>query len=331
MSCPGSDSKKQKKEGSESCGTAVVAALEVSKSDASGCIVALEAVITKYCVDDVKSWRRAGKHPNTLIHELVSKKYGGPVVDWLVTTYKFDINAHRTSDLCTPLHLAAWTENDAVVGLLLRLGANPALKNKYGEDSAELVAAVKKKENMVWLDLELTHLPKDGPSENSILECAVVITDKDLNEVRKASWVVHHEEKEMKALSAWHQETFKSKEQGGNGLLVAVSESTTSKEAMEEELMALLTQHCPKEMCRLAGSSVHCDREVLLHAMPRVYNWLSHQVIDVSTLVNLVNIWLPETASQIPPSEAYNHRAEDDIQSSIELMKWLRNNVLSSK
>jgi len=300
----------------------------LANDDAAGSTQSFDELIGTHGAAVARDWKLRGKHPNTLIHELVRKKRGN-IIEHLVAHHQFDINEPRASDLCTPLHLAAWTKNNDLVVLLLRLGAEPTLQNKYGEDCKQLVENVLKKDNLVWLDLELTNLPVDGETSDAILECAVIVTDKDLNELESCSWVVHHEEKELQSLSKWHQDNFKAVSEGGNGLFDAVLTSTTNKEAMEEELLALLKTHCPKGLCRLAGQSVHCDREVLLKAMPSVYAWCSHQVIDVSTLNSLVGMWLPNIAATVPPATSYNHRAENDIKSSIAMLKWLRLNALT--
>lgn len=294
----------------------------------SACLNALDALINTHGAAAVRDWRLVGKHPNTLIHEYVRKNYK-EAVEHLVKNHQFQsqLNNHRTSDLCTPLHLAGWTKNDDLVVTLIQLGADPNLENKYGENNSKLAEIAKKKDHMVWLDLELTHLPADGPSENSILEIAVIITNKDLEEIERGSWVIHHEEKGLLSLSEWHQKTFKATSQGGNGLFDDVEKSTASKQHVEEEVLALLARHCPAGLCRLAGSSVHCDREVLLSAMPRVYKWCHHQIIDVSTVVSLLCAWQPTTAATIPPSTKYNHRAINDVESSVALMKWVKSSI----
>ena len=137
---------------------------------------------------------------------------------------------------------------------------------------------MKKKDNMAFLDLELTHLPMDEPldaAKDSILECCVVVTDPDFKELARQKWVISHTKEKLSSLSEWHQKNF-GKE--GNDLFADVLASKTTREEMETELLALLKLHCLENMCRLAGNSVHCDREVLFHAMPSVYKFCSHQV-----------------------------------------------------
>lgn len=99
-------------------------------------------------------------------------------MSYLYKTYHFDLNVKRRNDGCTPLHLAAWHKKPDMFSLLLGLEADPKVKNHYGESCEELVAHREKLQRMVWLDLELTEL-----EDPEILECTVIITDKDLTEV----------------------------------------------------------------------------------------------------------------------------------------------------
>ncbi len=57
--------------------------------------------------------------------------------------------------------------------------------------------------------LELTS--SDDPH---ILECAVIITDKNLNELERGHWIVHYEKEELEKLSDFHQKTYKSRIDG---------------------------------------------------------------------------------------------------------------------
>ena len=134
--------------------------------------------------------------------------------------------------------------------------------------------------------LELTSL--DDPH---ILECAVIVTDKNLNELERGHWVVHWEKNELDKLSDFHQNTFKSRDQGGNGLFDDCIASKTTKEEMEEQVLALLKRHCPNKGCPLAGSSIHWDREVLRTQMPSVYDYLHYQIIDVSSIYGVAQRW----------------------------------------
>ena len=55
--------------------------------------------------------------------------------------------------------------------------------------------------------------------------------------------------------------------------------------------MAMISRHCEKGKCKLAGFSVHCDREILYRQMRVLYNYMSFRILYVSTLFNAAKIW----------------------------------------
>jgi len=180
---------------------------------------------------------------------------------------------------------------------------------------------------MVWLDLEMTSSIYDDLSQPEILEAALIITDKELRELARGHWVVEHTAETLASLSRWHQSNFATEKEGGNGLFNEVlGTSAQPKEQCESEMLELIRSHCPERGCPLAGNSVHCDREVLRMEMPLVYRYLSHRIIDVSTVFGLADRWLPERLliPPRPPKRRQAHRAMVDIEDSIEYLKWAR-------
>mmetsp|Transcript_15380 Transcript_15380/g.24536 ORF Transcript_15380/g.24536 Transcript_15380/m.24536 type:complete len:682 (+) Transcript_15380:105-2150(+) len=86
----------------------------------------------QYGLDALKSFRRERtKHEHAAVHELV-KDGKEEVLKFLVNKKGFDLNVQRSSDQCTPLHLAHWSQ-PGLVELLLTLRADPSIKNAYGE------------------------------------------------------------------------------------------------------------------------------------------------------------------------------------------------------
>jgi oligoribonuclease (3'-5' exoribonuclease) len=112
------------------------------------------------------------------------------------------------------------------------------------------------------------------------------------------------------------------------GLFAACIASTTTKSEFESELLEFLKIHCPPKSCPLAGSSIHCDKEVLRLKHPEIYKFLHHRIIDVSTIAGVVERWMPETWAGIPRGAVGNHRTTSDIEASIGLLKWFRANVM---
>ena len=78
-------------------------------------------------------------------------------------------------------------------------------------------------DNIIWLDLELTHGHYEGVQGGTksgqvseILEAAVIVTDKDLKELGRGHWVIGGFTKEqMEAFPTFHQKHFRDKSPGG--------------------------------------------------------------------------------------------------------------------
>ena len=135
----------------------------------------LDQIIDKYDMKKIKAWRNySNKYRNTLLHELVEMELSA-VVHHVLTKYKLSVNIRRESDNMTLFQLAYQNKNTEMCNLLKSFGGDQVqVENNHGSSTE-----VEKKMNIVWLDLEMTSL--DDPE---ILECAVIITDKDLNELK---------------------------------------------------------------------------------------------------------------------------------------------------
>eukprot|EP00808_Paulinella_micropora_P030105 g3708.t1 len=341
------DAKAEAKKSTDALGEEINLILK-EHSDATALCQALDALVAKEGVECVGSWKDSSKHKHGLVH-LLTIQGRSEALQHMVDKHGLDINAPRPSDQCTPAHLCKWYRKEDVMKTIIALGADLSLKNKYKETAQDLVSLVEKIKNIIWLDLELTSL-----EEPQVMECAVIITDKDLKEVARQSWVdlkevarhswvVHFEPEELSKLGAWHQKTFAAVDAGGNGLLAACAASTLQKAQFEKQLLAFLNTHCPPGLCPLGGSSVHCDRDALRMCHPKVHKFFSHRVIDVSTILGLLERWSPNTLAELyaspsptqtSPSLASSgeqlsaHRALWDIERSLASLKWIRQHVM---
>lgn len=176
------------------------------------------------------------------------------------------------------------------------------------------------RENIVWVDLETTGLE---PEASVILEIAVVITDKHLNELAQDSCVIHHPNSALVGLDEWVQTQHQA-----SGLLEDVRRSSFALAQVEERVLDLVAARCPPRACPLAGSSVCFDRRFLMRHMPKLEAHLNYRQIDVSSLKELVRRWYPDRA---PPNgfEA-KHRALPDILESIAELRRYRSTVFVS-
>ncbi|CAF0740666.1 unnamed protein product [Adineta ricciae] len=259
---------------------------------------------------------------NSLLHELVEYEMTD-AIRLVVTDYKFNINIKRVSDWLTPCELAAKSEKGEICDLLVELGATVARaegSSTWRSDDEKLNSM-----NIIWLDLEMTSL--EAPE---IMECAVIITDPNLNPLETGNWVIHFDQSVLSGLGQWHQDTFKDVKDGGNDLFADCLKSKLTREQVEEELLTVIKRHCPEKMCSLAGSSIHIDKRVLEQEMPKVHSYIHYRIIDVSSFQAIMRRWTPWMEKKIKARLArkgpvnVHHRAMDDIEWSISFMRELR-------
>lgn len=167
-----------------------------------------------------------------------------------------------------------------------------------------------KKATLLWVDLEMTGL---DPAKDKILEVAAVATDLEMNEVARYRATVKADENFMRErmVGDFWEKNVKSRagllEQNKNGEAV---------EKVEQQLMELVEKNFGKEVY-LAGNSIHQDRKFIEREMPQLDKRLHYRMLDVSAW----KIYF-EKALQRKFMKPESHRAEDDIEGSIEEFKW---------
>lgn len=155
--------------------------LSQHEDDESLMINKLEKLVGKVGTEKLSEWRNAtNKSKNTLIHELVEKNCPN-VIQFLVQKCKLDPNIHREIDGKTPLELAEAKENEEIVRILEELRQNKAAQQILDDDEPD--PETRSRTNIVWVDLEMTSI--ENPK---IMECAVIITDKYLNELDRSKY-----------------------------------------------------------------------------------------------------------------------------------------------
>jgi len=161
-------------------------------------------------------------------------------------------------------------------------------------------------DRIVWLDLEMFSL-----KDPRVLECAVVLTTcNELKEVARKNWSIQTTQKEIDThVLGGAAASFHRTHSIDNGLIDACLESTTTRDVWQEALLNFLQSHCQRRP-RLAGFSVHADREVLRTQAPMVFDFLSHQIIDVTSL-DIIQWGLPalEGASRLDRGHRGTHCA----------------------
>jgi len=92
------------------------------------------------------------------------------------------------------------------------------------------------KDNLVWMDLEMTGL---DPETDTILEIATIITDKNLNILAEGpSIAIHHDKQVLDNMNEWCK-----KQHAASGLSGRVLASRISLAQAEAETLAFIRQY----------------------------------------------------------------------------------------
>lgn len=183
-------------------------------------------------------------------------------------------------------------------------------------------------DNLIWIDLEMTGL---DVATCAIIEIAIVITDKELNELGR--WpdgedglAIYQPAEVLARIDAWCCETHTR-----SGLLERVGNSAVDLATAERQALEFIRQYCPQpasariEGCPLAGNSIGQDRAFLQAYMPNLEQYTSYRNVDVSTIKELVSRWHPEQRYDKP--KIGEHSAMPDIRASIAELRYYRTKV----
>lgn len=182
-------------------------------------------------------------------------------------------------------------------------------------------APKKDKQNLIWIDLEMTGLE---PETDHIIEIATIITDKDLNILAEGPVLaVHQDEKTLNAMNDWCKKTHAE-----NGLIERVRASTLTERAAELRTLDFLKQWVEKGVSPICGNSIAQDKRFLYRYMPELADFFHYRHIDVSTLKELAKRWDPEILNGF--TKQNTHLALDDIRESIAELAYYRQHFLRS-
>ena len=178
---------------------------------------------------------------------------------------------------------------------------------------------LKHKDNLVWLDLEMTGL---DPDKDHIIEIATVVTDKHLVVLGEGPvFAIHQPDETLAAMDEWNKRQLSL-----SGLADRVRESTMTAPKAEQatlDFLRALVDHGTSPMC---GNSVCQDRRFLVREMPALAAFFHYRNLDVSTLKILANLWVPEIAGRFEKQSA--HLALADIHDSIRELRFYRERML---
>jgi ankyrin repeat protein len=136
----------------------------------------IDKLILDSGLKQITKWRNSSNEKkNPLLHELVERELIN-VVSHVVEKYAFDVNLKRETDGITAFQVAFEKGDSKMCDLLKKIGATEILVEDVSSWEKDKEKEKEQLMNIVWLDLEMTCF--ENPE---ILECAVIITDKDLN------------------------------------------------------------------------------------------------------------------------------------------------------
>jgi oligoribonuclease len=178
-----------------------------------------------------------------------------------------------------------------------------------------------KKDNLIWIDLEMTGL---NPDVDRIIEIATVVTDSKLNILAEGPSLAVNQDKDLlDGMDKWN-----TRQHNGSGLVKRVLESEITERGAELRTLEFLKEHVEKGASPMCGNSICQDRRFLYRYMPELEAFFHYRHLDVSTLKELAKRWAPKVYGGL--NKESNHLAMDDIKDSIEELRYYRANFIQA-
>ena len=176
------------------------------------------------------------------------------------------------------------------------------------------------KNNLIWVDLEMTGLE---PDRDVVIEIATIVTDSDLNTLAEGPVIALHQADDiLNNMDEWNTSHHNS-----SGLVARVKASQYNEQSATDETIAFLKEWVPAGASPMCGNTICQDRRFMARHMPQLEEFFHYRNLDVSTLKILMQLWRPELAAGFTKSAT--HLALDDIRESIGEMRYYREHFLN--
>lgn len=174
---------------------------------------------------------------------------------------------------------------------------------------------VTSEDNLIWIDLEMTGL---DPGQDSILEIATAVTDRDLNLLAEGpEFAIRHPVERLDAMDDWNRNQHRR-----SGLWQRVVESDIDLATAEALTVEFLSQWVAAGKSPMCGNSICQDRRFMHRLMPRLERYFHYRNLDVSTLKELARRWAPDVSRGFAKESA--HTALSDVHDSIAELRYYR-------
>ena len=183
----------------------------------------------------------------------------------------------------------------------------------FHEKHVRLPAVKNSQQKLLWIDLEMTGLDVE---KEVVIECAALVTDYEFQVLETYETVVNQPNTYLERMDDWNKE-----HHSASGLLAKIPFGKTPDQ-VEEDLINMLKRHWPRVERKedkpiLAGNSISQDRLFLNKYFHRFADQLHYRMLDVSSWKIIFN-----NKFGLKYQKSNAHRALDDIQESIEELKF---------